>query len=294
MKLYVARHCEAEDGPQLDPTRELTSTGKAQIPVMAKFLQTQTDKIGAVLCSSDLKRGIDTGEGIAKRLDVPVLYTPWVDPEVDVKKCWSVIKKMAATLEAGQELLVVSHGPTVNALAAYLLDSGEGDKFHFSHGSIAHFDTDDPQPGTGYPEQGRGENVIAYLHWMASVKMMNRAMTGDEQAVIEEALRLASAVLGDMQLDEKGKTFYYDTVNEKRFIPDAGACEDCEEAGDLGWVDDDYVYAGAFGDEDGPPLHPHCGCNLEYRERRYRVYESGVRILESERPLVKQRAAAAH
>lgn len=293
MKLYICRHCEAEEGPQLDPTRPLTDTGKAQIPVMADFLQTQTDKIAAVLCSSDLKRGTDTGEGIAKRLDVPVIYTPWVDPEVDVKKCWSVIKKTAAGLEDGEELLVVSHGPTVNALAAYLLDSGDGDKFHFSHGSIAHFDTDDPAVATGYPDQGRGENVLAYMHWLVTAKLMNRAMTGDETAVIEEALRIANAVLGDMRVDEKGKAFYYDTVNEKRFVPDATACETCEEAGDLGWVEDEYVYDGAMGDEDGPPLHPHCGCDMEYRERRYRVYESGVRVLESEHPLAKQRSAVA-
>ena len=71
---------------------------------------------------------------------------------------------------------------------------------------------------------------------------------------------------------EKARGKYtYDIVNEKRFVPDADACEMCEDAADEGWVDDDFVYEGAFGDEDGPPLHPHCGCSLEYRERRVRV-----------------------
>ena len=66
--------------------------------------------------------------------------------------------------------------------------------------------------------------------------------------------------------------YIYDTVNEKRFVPDADACEICEDAADMDWVPDEATYLGVFGDEDGPPLHPNCGCDLEYRERRVRVY----------------------
>ena len=75
-----------------------------------------------------------------------------------------------------------------------------------------------------------------------------------------------------LRVDESGRSYYYDTVNQKRFIPDDGACEICEDAADLDWIDDDAVYEGVFGDEDSPPLHPHCGCTLEYREKRVRVY----------------------
>ncbi len=77
----------------------------------------------------------------------------------------------------------------------------------------------------------------------------------------------------EIRLDEKGRAYTYDTINQKLFVPDADACELCEEAGDLGWVDDDAVFEGVFGDEDGPPLHPHCECTLEYREKRVRVYD---------------------
>ncbi len=70
------------------------------------------------------------------------------------------------------------------------------------------------------------------------------------------------------------EAYYYDEVEEKRFVADADACDLCQDAEDLGWIGDDEVYEGVFGDEDGPPLHPHCGCGLEYRTRRYRVYES--------------------
>ena len=282
MKFYLIRHAQADDGPELQPDRDLTATGEAQLPVMARFLKTQTDKIGLVLCSSDMLRGQKTGEFLAKKLDVDVQYTPWVDPDAPTAQMWKTIQKVAATLNDDDELAVVSHGPTINSLAAWLLDSGEGDKFHFSHGSIAHFDTSSPAPGNGFPVEGRGKNVRAFLHWLVTPKLMNKAMEQDPDAVIEEALRIADEALG-VRLDEKGRAYFYDVSNEKRFVPDATACDLCEDAGDEGWVEDDYVFAGAFGDEDGPPLHPNCGCALEYRERRYRVYESGERILESER-----------
>ncbi len=87
-------------------------------------------------------------------------------------------------------------------------------------------------------------------------------------AAIAEALN----ALADAILREKRGEYTYDTVNEKRFVPDDDACEICEDAADLGWIPDDDTYDGVFGDEDGPPLHPHCGCTLEYRERRVRVY----------------------
>lgn len=90
-------------------------------------------------------------------------------------------------------------------------------------------------------------------------------------AAIAEALRIVDAMLG-VRLDEKGKPYVYDEVNVKRFMPDANACELCEDAGDLGWIEDDAVYEGVFGDEDGPPLHPHCSCDLEYSVKRKRVY----------------------
>ena len=114
-------------------------------------------------------------------------------------------------------------------------------------------------------------------------------MTGSPK--LEEAIRIADEILG-VQLDEAGGAFYYDTVNEKRFLPDATACELCEEAADLGWIEDEATSEGCFGDEDGPPLHPNCGCDLEYRERRYRVYESGRRVMESERIHHRSHASA--
>ena len=84
----------------------------------------------------------------------------------------------------------------------------------------------------------------------------------------------AALVLAEMILLEVGE-YTYDTIEEKRLVlgdgGKSGNCEYCEEAADRGWIPDDDVYEGPMGTEDGPPLHPHCDCTLEYRTRRFRV-----------------------
>ena len=67
--------------------------------------------------------------------------------------------------------------------------------------------------------------------------------------------------------------YTYETVNVKRWIAEADSCEICIDNEDMGWVDDDAVFEGVFGDVDGPEAHPHCLCSLEYGEKRRRVYD---------------------
>lgn len=200
-KFLLARHCEAESGPQMDVTRGLTKSGEKQIPLMADFLQAMECNVGLIL-HSDMKRGRDTAEGIAKLLDVDSAQDPAVGPSVDAdekliedapEKAWKVIQRYAKRLPDDELLLVISHGPLINALAAMLLESGEGDKFHFSHASIAKFDTEEPGAGSGYPYAGRGENV-AYLHWLASPKLMERSIEY-EPDLTEAAMALVDAAL---------------------------------------------------------------------------------------------------
>ena len=74
-------------------------------------------------------------------------------------------------------------------------------------------------------------------------------------------------------LEAKLAPHHYEIENVKRFVPDADACAICEDAADLGWIEDDATFEGVFGDEDGPPLHPNCGCTVEYGEKRVRVYD---------------------
>ena len=87
-------------------------------------------------------------------------------------------------------------------------------------------------------------------------------------AVTDEAMR----ELG-LRFDEAKGEYYYETVNVKRWVTDGNSCEICEDNADRGWIEDDDVFeTDQFGDVDGPPGHYHCACDLEYSERRHRVY----------------------
>ena len=285
MKFYLARHAEADDGEQMDPTRGLTATGEKQVPIMADFLRTQTDKIGVVL-SSEFKRGTDTADPIAKKLKVDAIRDPVFGPDGKPETAWNAIKKYAAKLDGG-EVLLISHGPLINSLVAYLLESGEGDKFHFTHGGIAHFDTEEPEAGLYNQNGAEGyQGQSCFLHWMVTPKLINRLQKDDETAVIEAAASLCTALLESMDieihLDEKGSSYYYEEVEQKRWVlGDGGAsgnCDLCEDNADRGWVDMDDVFDGADGDIDDAPAHPNCTCPpCEQRTKRVRVYESGLR-----------------
>lgn len=90
-----------------------------------------------------------------------------------------------------------------------------------------------------------------------------------------EPLIEAAIALGEAILHEARGEYVYDTVEEKRLVLGdggrSGNCEYCVDAADRGWIGDEDVFEGPMGDEDGPPLHPHCTCTLEYRTRRFRV-----------------------
>ncbi len=270
MKFYIVRHAESEKGEPMDPTRTLTETGKKQIPYVIDFLKSQTKNIGLVICS-DMKRGIDTAQPIADAFDVELARIPQVGPNIEPKVAWKAITKLAKTVP-DEELVIVTHGKLVNRLAAWLLESGEGDKFHFSHGSVAHFDTDPPE---GYgPYNGGDKGQPAVLHWMVTPKLLVRVEEDDPKAVIEAALNLAAATLDALgaRLDEATGEYYYEQTLVKRSIEGesaSGPCDDCEENAAQGWIDADDVYSTGH---DGPPFHLNCVCEEQYKEKRVRVY----------------------
>lgn len=207
MKFYLMRHAEAEKGPELDITREITSIGEKQATWIAKFLLTQTDKIKLVL-HSDMHRGQQTAEIVADILGVDTAQDPHVGPVSEPTEVMKAIKQAWKQNQLGDdELVVIGHGPSINKFAAWLLNSGEGDKFHFSHGSVCHFDTQDPE--TYGPEnkgiEGRGEGVRAYLHWMVTAKLVKRAMKQDLEAVIKETAAVVEA-LADLVEAPKGES----------------------------------------------------------------------------------------
>lgn len=260
MKWFLARHCEAEAGEHLDPERTLTKKGEAQIPVIGDFLLSQTDKISTVVCSSDLKRGIDTGEGLAEHLDADLIQTPLVDPpsngpdvpRKDIDALYKFVKKTVKDAEG--EVLVVAHGPMVEAFAAFLLGT---DQFDFSHGSVMRI------------EDVPGKTV---LHWFITPKAMLRAMERDEDAAIDEALRIEAAMM-PLKFDEAtGEYYYEETLLKRSVLGDggvAGNCDACDDSADQGWIDSEDVFESG---EDEPPHHPNCTCTVEYKESRKRVY----------------------
>lgn len=210
MKFYLMRHAQAEKGPELDITRAITSIGEKQAKWIARFLATQTDKIKVIL-HSDMHRGQQTAEILADALDVEAVQDPNVGPGAEPREFWRAVKRAWAGAGRGDnELLVIGHGPAINQFAAWLLNSGEGDKFHFSHGSVCHFDTAEPE--LYGPEnkglEGRGELVRAYLHWMVTPKLVKRAMKEDEGAVIEAAAGVVDA-LADLVEAPRGESLQH-------------------------------------------------------------------------------------
>jgi hypothetical protein len=83
---------------------------------------------------------------------------------------------------------------------------------------------------------------------------------------------LAAATAALAELIEAAGQYTYETIEQKRWIADATACETCQENEDLGWIDMDDVFLGVFGVIDDAPAHPSCGCEVEQATRRKRVY----------------------
>ncbi len=97
--------------------------------------------------------------------------------------------------------------------------------------------------------------------------------------VTDSALALIDDVMSmhGLRFDEAKGSYYYETENVKRWVlGDGGAtgnCEVCEGNADMDWILDDETFEDTEGgDIDGPPAHPHDTCDLEYSERRHRVY----------------------
>jgi phosphohistidine phosphatase len=137
--IFLQRHAEAEIGPQMDPTRKLTDTGRKQSILMGKWLSRQSDAPQLIL-QSNMKRSQSTAKRVNRKLDVPVITTGALDPEVSPELAWRIIRKLAFENHV-KSVLAVSHGPLVERLLCYLIGCPSTSLLHFAHGAIAHFDT---------------------------------------------------------------------------------------------------------------------------------------------------------
>jgi phosphohistidine phosphatase SixA len=225
MIVSLMRHAQAEFGDPMDPTRKLTDTGKAQARMMGKWLARQAD-VPTLILQSNMKRSQSTAKRINWKLDVPVLTTYGLDPDISPELAWRIIRKLAFENHS-KAVLVITHGPLIERLFCYLIGCPSTSMIHFAFGSIAHFDT------------------------------------------------LPSLV-------EAAGEYTYDEVEQKRWVLGGGGvsgnCEICEENESLGWIDMDATFLDSEGgDIDDGEAHPNCECDVEFKTRRVRVYESGFR-----------------
>jgi phosphohistidine phosphatase len=133
------RHAQAEWGEQMDPTRQLTDTGKKQSKMMGKWLARQTDKPELVI-QSNFERSQATAKRVAKKLEAPIITSGRLDPEVSPEVCWREIRKQAALAKV-QSVIAITHGPLVEKLLAMLIGAPSVAQLHFAHAAVAHFDT---------------------------------------------------------------------------------------------------------------------------------------------------------
>jgi phosphohistidine phosphatase len=300
LKIYLMRHCEAEDGDELDPTRSLTKLGKKQARMMAKWFARQTEK-PELLLQSNMERSQRTAKHMENHLELEAVTTSALDPDVTPANAWHEILRLGNAAGV-KSVLAISHGPLLPDLLAYLTGSDSPHQFHFAHGAIAHVrppDTDDIEDSKQRARIGRGKELtpIAFLqagrgilHWIVTPNVVARdqdeldKVTSDATAAVEAALRYADAAIAEAQGD-----YTYDEVEMKRWNLGAGGksgenCETCEENADRGWIDMDDTFLSSDGDDiDTEPAHPNCSCTVEFQTKRVRVYESGRRVvLESE------------
>ena len=189
MKLYLARHGEAEWGEQMDPTRELTPTGKRQAKMMAKWLARQ-DIGPAIVLQSNFKRSQDTAKRFAKRLDVEPQTTYKLDPDGSPESAWREIRKRVADAKV-DTVVAVTHGPLVENLLAMLINCPSAGKLHFEHAAIAMFDTV-VQVAAPKPET----QTSAFFKWLVTPNTVARD-EDEMDAITEAALAIADELLAE-------------------------------------------------------------------------------------------------
>jgi phosphohistidine phosphatase len=148
MKLFLMRHAEAETGEQLDPTRGLTGTGKAQAKLMGRWLKRQAGGNSVVL-ESNMRRSIQTAKRVSNQLDAARLRSHKIDPDAAPEEALAEMQRQGRRLKA-DNVIAVSHGELLGRIAALLTGAGD-ESVHFAPGAAAHFEP------TGRATEAKGE-----------------------------------------------------------------------------------------------------------------------------------------
>lgn len=165
--LFLMRHCEAESGERMDPTRALTSAGVEQARTMGKFLARQVGSVPRVM-SSKFLRARQTLDVIAEEIPLGgYVSTPMLDPDAKARDV------ATGYLLAGnnEDVLVITHHPLTNELLE-LLTGGKSNEVAFGHGYIVKIRD-------------------ARICWMVGPDLVAR----EDEHVIDAAYALADAAL---------------------------------------------------------------------------------------------------
>jgi phosphohistidine phosphatase len=176
-RLWLMRHCEPKTGLPMDGARSLTANGVKQAEQQAAFMVREIGRVDYVV-TSDFARAMETAAIMAKALgSQPMATSRLLEPNGTPAEMWAEVERLALD---SQDVLVVGHDPSINALLFWLLgmeiDTGDDatGMIRFDHGSIAHL---------------KGETESMRLHWFVTPSLVAR--DEDEEAVLEAARALA-------------------------------------------------------------------------------------------------------
>jgi phosphohistidine phosphatase SixA len=137
------RHCLTDDGDQEDSERTLNEAGEMQAHAIRKFLKRARVRPDVIICS-DYARAEDTAKAI-RRGDTPIETSPFLRPNPAISdkyiaKAWKTIAKLAGDAKS---VLVVTHGPLIQRLAAAVAFNFVDETWHWEHGAVAYINTSD-------------------------------------------------------------------------------------------------------------------------------------------------------
>ena len=135
-RLYIVRHAQPVDGDQMDPTREITPTGKKQAKMMGRWLEKQVPKHDLLL-QSNMQRSQQTAKHIGKKLDLDPITVPSLDPDGKPEDVLADIERLGA---GKKSVVVVSHSPLVQHLVAHMTGMANSSPIHFPHAAVAHLE----------------------------------------------------------------------------------------------------------------------------------------------------------
>lgn len=121
MTLYLARHGEAEDGPD-DLIRPLTRDGRSEVAAVARVVRAAGAEVPRIV-HSGRRRALETAEIWAETLNPTptIVEHPGLDPAAHPQDA-------AAFLESAEEsLMIVGHLPHLGRLAS-LLVTGDSER----------------------------------------------------------------------------------------------------------------------------------------------------------------------